>query len=247
MRKAALVSIVAGVAVLSCSSRPCRAQGEGGVYGGVQSFGFSSSYSATSSHIFLGDAEHRRIWTLGAEYTRFLYRGARIRVDYEGSIVPLYEETDPTLIGATFTLNGQVVTTSQTPLRVTHVNNGQVSTLVIGTNPGIPIFAVFGRQDTYAAAIAPLGVRVSGWPRWRLQPGFALDLGFVVSARDIPVDDTDQFNYMFDFGPGLEFFTDHRTSWRVEYLYRHVSNAGQGNLNPGVDQGVVRVTLSVHP
>jgi hypothetical protein len=32
----------------------------------------------------------------------------------------------------------------------------------------------------------------------------------------------------------------------VEYIYRHVSNAGQGNQNPGVDQGVVRVTVSLH-
>jgi hypothetical protein len=33
---------------------------------------------------------------------------------------------------------------------------------------------------------------------------------------------------------------------RAEYIYRPMSNAGQGDQNPGVDQGVVRVTISRH-
>ena len=33
---------------------------------------------------------------------------------------------------------------------------------------------------------------------------------------------------------------------RAEYIYRPMSNAGQGDQNPGVDQGVVRVTISLH-
>jgi hypothetical protein len=51
---------------------------------------------------------------------------------------------------------------------------------------------------------------------------------------------------LFSFGPGLEIFTYNQTSWRVEYIYRHMSNAGQGDQNPGVDQGVVRATISLH-
>jgi hypothetical protein len=47
-------------------------------------------------------------------------------------------------------------------------------------------------------------------------------------------------------GPGLQFFTNRRTSMRVEYLYRHISNAGQGDQNPGIDQGVIRLTVSHH-
>jgi hypothetical protein len=30
----------------------------------------------------------------------------------------------------------------------------------------------------------------------------------------------------------------------VEYLYRHVSNGSLGDVNPGIDQGVFRVTIS---
>ena len=50
--------------------------------------------------------------------------------------------------------------------------------------------------------------------------------------------------YMFEFGPGVQVFTGARSALRLEYLYHHVSNAHLGNLNPGVDQGVFRLTFS---
>jgi hypothetical protein len=212
----------------------------------VQSFGFSSTYSGTSSHILIGESEQRRVWTLGAEYTLLLRRGPRFRFDYEASLLPLFEETDPTVTGTVFTFGGQAIVTPQTPVRVVAVTHQPVGYILTGNGSNAPVYALFGRQDTYAAAFSPLGARISALPRWRVQPSLALDLGFVVSARDIPVDDAAQFNYMFSFGPGVEFFSDSHTSWRVEYIYRHVSNAGQGNQNPGVDQGVVRVTVSLH-
>lgn len=245
MRKAALVSMVAGlVGVIACTAAG-RAQERGGL-GGVESFGFSTTWSPDSSHILIGDSEQRRVWTLGAEYTHLLHLSRNFRYDYEGQILPLYEETDPVLLGTSFTLSGQPIYTAQTPVRVVYVPHGPVSSVVVGTGPAIPVYADIARQDTYAASISPLGVRVSAFPRWQVQPSFSLDLGFVVSSRDIPIDKADQFNYLFSFGPGLQVFTSPRASWRLEYLYRHMSNAGQGSQNPGVDQGVVRVTLSLH-
>lgn len=222
-----------------------RGQETGG-FGGKESLGFSSSYSPDSSHILIGDAEHRRVWTVGAEYTHLLRQRTRYRLDYEGSVMPVYEETDPTVTGTEFNLNGTLIVTPQTPLRVVYVSNAPIGTAVTGKDTASPIYAVFGRENTYAAAITPLGARISGFPRWRMRPSFSLDLGFVVSHRDIPVDDSDRFNYLFSFGPGLEFFRDRKTSLRVEYIFRHMSNAGQGDQNPGVDQGVVRITVSLH-
>jgi hypothetical protein len=243
--KAARVSIFAGLACLFALGAACRGQEPGG-FGGVQSFGFSSSYSPTSTHILIGDAEHRRVFTLGAEYTRLLRLHPRFRLDYEGSVMPLYEETDPTVIGAVFALNGVQIISPETPVRVIYVTNAPIGTAITGKNTAAPIYAVYGREDTYAAAFNPLGARITAFPRWRLRPSFSLDLGFVVSRQDIPVDQSDRFNYLFSFGPGLEIFTYSNTSWRVEYVYRHMSNAGQGDQNPGVDQGVVRVTISLH-
>jgi hypothetical protein len=245
LRKAALVSIFAGLACLSALGAACRGQEPGG-FGGVESLGFSTSYSPTSIHILIGDAEQRRIWTLGIEYTHLLRLRRRFRLDYEGSVMPLYQETDPTVTGAEFSLNGTVISTPQTPVRVVHVTSAPLGTAAAGPNMTVPIYAVYGREDTYGAAFTPLGARISALPRWPVRPSLSFDLGFVVSRRDIPVDESDRFNYMLSFGPGLEFFTDRETSFRVEYIYRHMSNAGQGSENPGVDQGVVRLTMSLH-
>ena len=242
MHKAALVSIfVVGFSLLGAT---CGGQEPSG-FGGVQSLSFSTSYGPNSSHILLGDAGQRRVWTLGPEYKHLLHQGPRFRLEYEGSAM-LWEESDPTLIGTTFTLNGQVVVTSEPAQRVVNVDTAPISTVTIGSLPPIPVYALFGRQDAYAAAVSPLGARVSAFPRSRVQPTFALDLGFVASPEDLPVDEAARFNYTFSLGPGIEFFKDRKTSWRVEYLYRHVSNAGKGFQNPGLDQGVVRLTVSGH-
>ena len=245
MRKAALVSILAGFTCVLGWSVPGCGQEPGG-FGGVRSFGLSTTYAADSSHILIGESQQRRIWTVGAEYSRLLRHGSHFRLDYEGSILPMYEERDPTVIGTVFSAGGTPIVTPQPPVRVVSVDYGPVGSILTGNGSNAPVYALFGRQNTYAAAITPLGARLSAMPRWRLQPTAALDAGFVVSARDIPVDNSAQFNYMIAFGPGVEFFGDNHTSWRVEYVYRHVSNAGQGNQNPGVDQGVLRITVSLH-
>ena len=239
MRKAVLVPFFASIICISGWGQ------EPGPIGGIESFGVSSSWSPDSSHILIGTCEQRRTWTLGMEYTRRLSAGNNFRLDYEGSLLPLYEETDPVLFGTLVTVGGQPVFTPQTPVRIEKVPHGPVGVEPLG-GVIVPVYAVVGRQDTYAWSLAPLGARVSAFPHSRIQPSFALDLGFVVSARDIPVDDSDQFNYMFAFGPGIQLFSNPKSSWRVDYMFRHISNAHQGTQNPGVDQGVLRITLSLH-
>jgi hypothetical protein len=241
LRKAAIVSIFAGLVSFGGASLPGQ---EPFHLDATHTFGFSSTFSADSSHILIGDAEQRRVWTLGAEYTTLLHQTRHFRFDYEGSIIPLYEETDPYIDGTTFQLNGQAVTTFGTPMRVTFAVRGPIGTVATGKGQSSPLYALTGREDTYAAAFAPLGAHISAFPNRRIQPTFALDLGFIVSARDLPIDQSSQFNFMFSFGPGVQFFTSPNASLRFEYLYRHTSNAGLGDQNPGVDQGVARVTLN---
>jgi opacity protein-like surface antigen len=241
LRKLALVLVFA----ISCTiSARCQDDIHG--YGGVSSFGISTTYSPDSSHILIGDSGQRRIWTAGGEYTHRLRVTPLLRLDYEGSILPIFEETDPTVTGTLFTTtSGQAIVTSQTPVRVLHTDSHPVGAVLTGSGATVPLYALFGKQNTYAAAVTPLGVRLSAMPRWIVQPSLALDLGFVISARDIPLDNSSQFNYMFAIGPGLQFFNTPHTSLRAEYLYRHISNAGQGAQNPGIDQGVIRLTVSV--
>jgi hypothetical protein len=245
LRKAALVSIFAGFVCLSGLGNPVRGQEPGG-FGGVWSYGVSGTYSPDSSHILIGNSEQRQIWTLGAEYSHALRQGPRFRFDYEASVMPVWEERDPTVTGTEFFVSGQEIVTPQTPVRVVNITHLPVGNILTGNGSFAPVYALFGTENTYAAAITPLGARVSAMPRWRVQPTFAIDLGFVFSSRDIPIDDATQFNFSLAMGPGIQFYSDAHTSWRVEYVYRHASNAGQGDQNPGIDQGVVRVTVSRH-
>jgi hypothetical protein len=214
--------------------------------GGTQSIGVSTSYSPDSSHIFIGLAQQRRTWTTSVEYTHLLSYGNKLRWDYEGSVTPLYAESDPVSIGMIATVAGTTYVTPQAPQRVTFVDRAPVGVAHALNGATSPIYPMYGRQTTYAAGVAPLGARVTAFPDRGLRLSFAVDLGFVVSPRDIPVDLSDQFNYMFAFGPGVELYTSQTSSVRLEYIYRHISNANAGFVNPGVDQGVVRLTVSRH-
>ena len=217
-------------------------------FGGVQSFGFSTSYSPNSSHMFIGQARQRRTWSSGFEYTRFLLTTRKLRLDYEGSVLPFFVESDPTVTGTvtylTTATSTYVFYASETPFRVLSINHAPVGNALRAPGVTAPVYATYGRQNTFGGALSPLGARVTGFPRARVRPSLSLDLGFVVSSRDLPVDLADQFNYMFSFGPGLQVFSGPRSSVRLEYVYRHISNAHQGYQNPGVDQGTFRLTLS---
>jgi hypothetical protein len=248
MRNAFLAILCSGFLSLSALGQvPGKYTGEWSrVPGGTESLGFSASYSPDSSHILIGLAQDRRTWTAGVEYTHLLSYGEKLRWDYEGSVMPLYAESDPTAVGATTTIAGSTFVMPETPVRVVTMDRSAVGVASAGTGTTAPIYTLYGRQTTYAAALAPLGVRMSAFPNRGLRPSFAVYLGFVVSSRDIPVNDSDQFNYMFSFGPGVELYTSQVSSVRLEYIYRHISNAHEGFVNPGVDQGVIRLTMSHH-
>jgi hypothetical protein len=100
------------------------------------------------------------------------------------------------------------------------------------------------RENTYAFAALPFGTRFTGFTRSRIQPTFAINLGALYGTRNIPVDYTSSFNFLAYAGPGVEVYVDRRHSVRIEYLYEHMSNAGLGAQNPGVDSAAFRVTLA---
>jgi hypothetical protein len=229
----ALVSIVSYVGPVTAQELSDR-----------QSFSINGTFAPDSSHIFIGVAQQRRTWTAGFEYAHTIWAGQSARIDYEGSISPFFQERDPTIVNSYATVDGQT-TYSPVPIeRVTYAGNSPIAYLPY--NPPIPVYGIYSSEKTYAFSASPVGARINGFQSHRLQPTFSVDLGFVLSARDLPIDDSAKFNYLFSFGPGFEFFYRPSDSFRLEYLYRHMSNAGSGDLNPGVDQGVFRLTLSHH-
>jgi len=241
--KTALVSIAIAFA---CSGWIVKARGqEPGGFGGVESVGITSSYSPDSSHILIGEAEQRRTWTAGVQYTHRLGHTQKTRWDFEASLLPFYQESDPTTIGTEVTLAGHTYISSQPAVRVTYVPRGPLG-YVTADGTTSPVYALYGRKTTDGGALSPLGARATWFQRSRIRPSFSLDLGFLIAARDIPVDNAFKFNFLFSFGPGVQVFVTPRSSVRLEYIYRHVSNASLGDVNPGVDQGTFRLTLSRH-
>jgi hypothetical protein len=242
--KVPLLSLCIGFVCLSGRGSAARGQ-EPGSFGGVESFGISSGYSPDSSHILIGEAEQRRTWTAGVEYSHRLGSGHITRFDFEASLLPFYQESDPTLIGTSIADPAHPYVFAQPAVRVTYVSHGPIGSITVnGRNDSV--YALYGRQATYAGSLSPLGARATWFQRSRIQPSFSVDLGLVVAGRDIPVDNSDRFNFLFSFGPGVQVFATARSSVRLEYIFRHISNAGRGDVNPGVDQGVFRLTLSRH-
>jgi Lipid A 3-O-deacylase (PagL) len=210
-----------------------------------QSFSIDGTFAPDSSHIFIGVAQQRRTWTAGFEYARTIWAGQSARLDYEGSVSPFFQERDPTIVGAYATINGEITPIPVAIGRVIAPGSGLLG-YIQQFSPPVPFYGIYSSEKTYAFSASPVGARINGFQSHRLQPTFSVDLGFVLSARDLPIDDSAKFNYLFSFGPGFEFFYRPSDSFRLEYLYRHMSNAGSGDLNPGVDQGVFRLTLSHH-
>lgn len=209
-------------------------------FGDKQSLGLTASYSPTSSHILIGTSARRKTFTAGVEYTRRLWEGGYARLDYSGEFSPFFRESDPTMVGTESTLLGY---TPMTPERVIQLSRASLGNVCAGSCT--PIYPVYGNDETtYAASISPLGARVVFRLRRRVQPTFETNLGAMISTRDIPVDNSSLFNYQFTFGPGVQMFATRNTAVRLEYVYRHISNAGMGTMNPGIDQGVFRLALS---
>jgi len=153
---------------------------------GSQSFGIFSSFAPDSSHILIGDAEKRRVWTAGLEFSHRLWGNDSLRLDYEGSISPFFQERDPTLVSETQTLSVSLSNTvAASGQRVTFVNNNPIGYASAGAGASIPIYPIYGSTKTYAVAISPIGTRVSGFPSHHLQPTFSTDLGMVFSSRDL--------------------------------------------------------------
>jgi hypothetical protein len=242
--KLPLISLCVAVTCLSGWGAAAQSQQTGG-FGGVESVGITSSYSPDSSHILIGEAEQRRIWTAGVQYTRLLGSSYKTRWDFEASLLPFYQESDPTAIGTEVTIAGHTYVSSQAPVRITTVPRGPIG-YVTADGTTMPVYGLYGRRTTNGGSLSPLGARATWFQQSRIQPSFSLNLGFVLAARDIPVDNAYKFNFLFSFGPGVQVFATSRSSVRLEYIFRHISNASLGDVNPGIDQGVFRLTLSRH-
>ena len=81
-------------------------------------------------------------------------------------------------------------------------------------------------------------------PHNKVQPYVAVNAGFVAFAGTVPSSAATMFNFSFEFGGGVEWNARPGRAWSLDYRCHHISNAGRGMNNPGVDNGTLRLAYS---
>jgi hypothetical protein len=201
-------------------------------------WGIFGEFSPNSSQIFLGVAQQRRLLMFGGEYAHRFHAGNVVTMDFLVQARPVILESDPALLGFRNVSTGKVEFPI-TPLRVSIIDHTH---FVVGA--GDVVVPFYTRQWNYAGGLNPFGIKMNFRPRHRLQPVVTGAGGFVISRRDIPVDHAAAFNFSFELGGGLEWFSQPRRSFRLDYRVHHISNADTATRNPGIDSGLFQLTYS---
>jgi hypothetical protein len=241
---------VASLAVLLVLVSAANAQiGEAISFGSKNTYSVFFEYSNDSSHIVLGRSSDRKFASVGFQYERRLLSNRAFVWRYAAEFRPLILESDPT---ATLTISIIAPPPSITVIEPTAAAlqciAGQWT--FSGTDPitGIhdseTILTTCGRRWTYAQGLSPAGTRINLLPHRRLQPTASFLAGYILSAKKIPLDSAGAFNFTFEFGAGLEYYQSHSRSIRLEYQIHHFSNAYTADTNPGVDNGLFKVTYN---
>ena len=94
-----------------------------------------------------------------------------------------------------------------------------------------PWTANYSRRWTYTGGASPFGIKLNGFTHRRIQPEVMGNGGFLISPRNIPVEDSSSFNFTFQLGAGLQWYRTPTQSIQAEIRYHHLSN---GDLGPPI-------------
>lgn len=104
----------------------------------------------------------------------------------------------------------------------------------------VPIFLILQPANTaYGVGFDPLGLKWNFQRHGRLSPFLELTGGVVYTNHDVPAS-TNTVNFMDQAALGTHILGA-KYNVSVELRYMHISNAGLGNLNPGVNTVQVRL------
>jgi len=108
------------------------------------------------------------------------------------------------------------------------------------TVDAVPVYLIFQPANTpYAGGFDPLGLKWNFERRGRLSPYLELSGGVLFSNHDIPA-----YTNTVNFSPSAALGTHvlgEKYNWSVEVRYLHISSAGLGNYNPGLNTVQVRL------
>lgn len=105
-----------------------------------------------------------------------------------------------------------------------------------------PLFLVFQPANTaYGVGFSPLGLKWNFERHGRLSPYLELNGGILFTNRNVPTWTND-----VNFTPAAALGTHilgAKYNWSLELRYLHISNAGLGRLNPGLNTVEVRLGI----
>ena len=242
------ICVIVTMVFLTGSSASAQVKKDSGYFARVNTFGVFSSYSNDSSHILLGEAENRKLFLLGASYSRRLILNPTLNLQYNLELMPLALESDPTIH---FVLNWSQPAPPYPPINETlvpyngcHTSSGTGTATFNGTSYTYTYSNTCGRQWTAGEAMSPVGLQLNFLPRSKTQLFVTGHGGYMYSTRAVPVMNAGTFNFTFDGGIGVEFYRSKTRSIRAEYRYHHFSNKNTASANPGVDNGIIQVAYS---
>jgi len=210
--------------------------------------GIYVEYSNDSSHMVLGVAENRKLVALGGSYALRLWRSHVGDLRYIVEARPVLMESDPVAhtVGTITPIDppGPPVTYVSSTVPVA-CRPGSFSTIFSGPDPlSAVLTTTCDRRWVFAQGFSPVGFQYGFRPGRRLQPLLTSTAGYVFSTTPIPVANAGSFNFTFDMGVGLEWFRTKSQSIQFEYRYHHISNHFTADANPGIDNGVFKLTYT---
>lgn len=232
--------------LLSASTGFSQAVPERPTYTRLNTFGIFSEYSNNSSHILLGVSQNRKLFDIGASYSRRLILNRIVDGQYMVEFTPIVFESDPIWhITTQITLPppAQTVSFNEFFANSCHPFTNSYSTIYKGITYSSTTTLTCQRQWTFGQGLSPLGFKLNFLPRHPIQPVVTLMGGYIFATRPIPVDDASSFNFTFSLGAGIEFYRSANRSIRAEYRLHHLSNAGIAD-DPGIDSQIIQVTYA---
>lgn len=104
----------------------------------------------------------------------------------------------------------------------------------------VPVYLIFQPANTaYGWGFTPLGLKWDFLPHGRFSPYLELGGGTVFSNHNVPT-----YTNTVNFTPSAAFGTHilgEKYNWSVEVRYLHISSAGLGMYNPGLNTVEVRL------
>lgn len=178
-----------------------------------------SGYSPDSV-VGIGKSQARRFFIAGFGWRRVILANDSIAWKFSVDAVPLALVSEPTVNG---------ITVVPDPKKISCAG------------------CVIGRRTSYGYGIEPVGFEFNFRRQRRFQPVAGINGGVLKFNHDVPVPNSNSFNFTFAVKAGVQIFTTESRSLTIGYRYQHTSNANTGNpFNPGIDSNFVYAGFSFH-